>query len=252
MVMAKVLLTCKGCNRKFEVVYKLRRQKYCTRDCVNKSYSGSGNPSYGKSYRTKETHPEWAQKISSTSLKREINKGDKNGMKNPDVAKRAGETRSKKFSEDADFRESVSAYIRKAWAEGKFNHVQVGRCKWYDHVKPNGETVKLQGTWEVALARHMDNLQLEYHAHRGRMTYTDSAGTQRSYHPDFYVPMWDTYIDVKGAFFTELQKEKFDCVRNCNPSVNVLLITKSDLTSMGIDLTKVPRELLTVSKKPSH
>ena len=236
--MTKFILVCKLCSCKFEVNYKLRKQKYCTRDCANKSYAGSGNPSFGKSYRTKETHPEWAEKIRTTSTERGINKGDKNGMKNPDVAKRAGEIRSKKFKEDPSFKQKVSTYIRKAWADGKFDNVPVGQCKWYNHTRLNGEVIKLQGTWEVVLAQHMDNLGLDYVTHKGKISYTDDNNIERSYHPDFCVPMWDAYIDVKGAFFTDLQKQKFDFIKSSNPDVNICLIGKEKFREMGIDVLK--------------
>jgi len=243
--MAKtVTLTCKGCNCNFEVQYKLRKQKYCTRECVNKSYAGEGNPAYGKAYRTKESHPEWAKKISETSVEREINKGDKNGMKNPDVAKRQGQTRSYKFASDPSWKEKASKTTRDAWASGKYNHSPVGRCKWFDHVKPNGEIVKLQGTWEVVFAHHMDSLCIEYKSHEGRLKYYDAAGNEKSYYPDFYVPMWDVYIDVKGAFFEDIQKEKFDHVFASNPNVKIFLVTKEVFKSFGIDITKATKEAL--------
>lgn len=249
--MAKILLTCKGCNSNFEVPRKLRKQKYCTRDCVNRSYAGIGNPAYGKTYRTKETHPEWAQKISTTSSEREINKGSKNGMKNPEVAKRQGRTRSQKFASDATWKEKASKVMRDAWLSGKYDHAPVGRCKWYDHMKPNGNVVKLQGTWEVVLARHMDSLQVEYCAHRGRMLYTDSEGAERSYHPDFYIPMWDVYIDVKSAFFSTIQKKKFDQIRASNLDVNICLVTREDFEQMGIDVLKAAKEIHSSTSKKS-
>lgn len=247
-VMAKFILVCKGCSCKFEVNYKLRKQKYCTRDCVNKSFKGSGNPAYGKTYRTKETHPEWAQKVSSTSKERGINKGSKNGMKNPEVAKRQGQTRSQKFSSDPAWKEIASRVMREAWESGKYDHVPVGRCKWYNHTRPDGELVKLQGTWEVVFARHMDSLNLDYHAHKGRLTYIDLNGAERSYYPDFYIPMWDTYIDVKGAFFTDLQKQKFNFIKSSNPDINICLIGKEKFREMGIDVLKESKEILKFSQ----
>jgi hypothetical protein len=137
--------------------------------------------------------------------------------------------------------------MREAWESGKYDHVPVGRCKWYDHTKPNGELVKLQGTWEVVFARHMDSLNLNYHAHRGRLTYLDAKGVERSYYPDFYIPMWDTYVDVKGVFFTDIQRNKFDQIREANPGSSVVLITKEDFKQMGIDVLKESKELLKVS-----
>ena len=77
-----VNLTCVTCNKAFEV-YSFR--KTCSKECLKKlqikMFSGKNNPAYGKVYRTKETHPEWAAKVSKTAKERKINSGDKNGMK---------------------------------------------------------------------------------------------------------------------------------------------------------------------------
>jgi hypothetical protein len=237
MLMAKVTLTCKGCSCIFEVNYKLRKQKYCSRDCINQSFVGSGNPSFGKVYRTKETHPEWAEKISKTSTEREINSGDKNGMKKPDVAKRQGQTRSHKFATDPSWKERYSKPMRDAWASGKYENVPVGRCKWYVHIKPDNSTVKLQGTWEVVFARHMDRLNIEYESHRGTIKYF-YRGVERSYYPDFYIPAMNVYVDVKGAFFNELQRDKFSSIKECNPNIEIYLVTKEVFRDLGIDIQR--------------
>jgi hypothetical protein len=244
--MKTVTITCKGCSNTFTVKYKLRKQKYCSRGCVNNSFSGSGNPSYGKTYRTKDKNPEWAEKISKTSTDREINKGDKNGMKNPEVAKRQGRTRSYKFATDPLWSKRTSAYVRKAWADGKFDEVPVGRRKWYSHIKPDGTEVKLQGTWEVIFARHMDKLGIDYESHQGTIKYS-CDGIERSYLPDFYVPSINTHVDVKGAFFDSLQQEKFSKIKSSNPEIRIYLVTKEEFLSMGIDVLK---EAKSVSKKP--
>ena len=244
--MKTVTITCKGCSNTFTVKYKLRKQKYCSRGCVNNSFSGCGNPSYGKTYRTKDKNPEWAEKISKTSTDREINKGDKNGMKNPEVAKRQGRTRSYKFATDPLWSKRTSAYVRKAWADGKFDEVPVGRRKWYSHIKPDGTEVKLQGTWEVIFARHMDKLGIDYESHQGTIKYY-CDGIERSYLPDYYVPSINTYVDVKGAFFDSLQQEKFSKIKSSNPDIRIYLVTKEEFLSMGIDVLK---EAKSVSKKP--
>jgi len=244
--MRTVTIVCKGCSNTFTVKYKLRKQKYCSRDCVNNSFSGSGNPAYGKTYRTKDKNPEWAEKISKTSTDREINKGDKNGMKNPEVAKRQGQTRSHKFATDPSWSKRTSAYVRKAWADGKFDEVSVGRCKWYSHTKPDGTEVKLQGTWEVIFANHMDKLGINYESHKGIIKYVCDE-VERSYLPDFYIPSIDTYVDVKGVFFDSLQQEKFEKVKSSNPEIRIYLVTKEEFSSIGIDVLK---EANVISKKP--
>lgn len=243
--MAQVTLTCKQCEKPFVVLYKYRTKRtFCSRECNRKGSSGAGNPAFGRTYRSKETHPEWAAKVSATSSARRINSGEKNGMKRIDVAARASATRSHRFATEPEFRAQVSAYTRNAWAAGKFDGVAVGRCKWYDHLRPDGSTVKLQGTWEVALARRLDEIGVAYEAHRGRWPYVDQEGRQRSYYPDFYVPMWDAHIDVKGVFWEEIGAMKFDLVRSSNSDKNLVIATRDTLESWQVDVVGVQRELL--------
>ncbi len=161
-----------------------------------------------------------------------------NPMKRADVAKRMSETRSARFQSDPEFREQVAAYTRKAWADGKYEGVKTGMCKWYAHTRPDGSVVKLQGTWEVVMARHLDSLQIAYDAHVGRIPYKDGANVARSYYPDFYVPAVDSYIDVKGAFWDKVQSEKFSHIFRSNPNVRVLIANRGVFKMWNIDVDK--------------
>jgi 23S rRNA G2445 N2-methylase RlmL len=70
--------------------------------------------------------------------------------------------------------------------------------------------------------------------------------------PDFYVPAMDLYVDVKGAFFDELHKEKFDWIKKSNPDINIYLLTKKEFLSLGIDVTKESKSVQSaISKKPA-
>jgi hypothetical protein len=238
-----VTLTCEYCRSSFEIAYKYRKRRFCSRKCVDQSHIGVGNPAFGKTYRTKETHPEWAAKVSATSSARQINSGDKNGMKRSEVAARMGATRSRRYATDPEMRRKTAHGVSKAWAEGKFDGVAVGRCKWYDHVRPDGSTVKLQGTWEVALARRLDELDIEYTAHVGRWRYT-LDGNDRCYYPDFYIPTWDVTIDVKGVFWDECGAEKYDAIRESNPDQTLVIANHEILESWGVNVLGTQRELL--------
>lgn len=242
--MSIVQLQCKTCHINFVALYKERNsKKFCSLACRCKGMSGKGNPAYGKTYRTKETHPEWAAKVSQTSKSRKINSGDKNGMKNPVAASKASATRKKRFQNQNE-RDKVAEITAKAWADGKYDGVSTGKCKWYDHVTPSGDTVKLQGTWEVAFARRMDQLGIKYITHKGRWPYLTEDNIERSYYPDFYIPMFDTYIDVKGAFWDEQQAIKFKYVKMFNQDKNIFVATRNYLDEWYVDIKGTQEELL--------
>ena len=132
-----------------------------------------------------------------------------NPMKKPVTRAKVSKIRKAKFANDPEFKEMIAECTRQAWASGKYDNVPVGKCKWYVHVKSSGETVKLQGTWEVAVARYFDKNNIDYVAHRGRFPYTILDGATRSYLPDFFLPKTNEHVDVKGAFWklTDLGRE---------------------------------------------
>jgi hypothetical protein len=116
------------------------------------------------------------------------------------------------------------------------DHVPVGRCKWYDVKHPDGRTIKCQGTWEVAFVEWMIKHGLSFESHVGRIPYKDDEGNEHGYYPDFFVKDWDCYVDVKGAFFSDLHEKKFEHLQRCNPDLKVKVLRKSDLLSLGVDM----------------
>lgn len=217
---------------------KVINKRYCSKSCTNLAFrtrfKGENNPAFGKVYRSKETHPEWAASIREGT--KGINQGELNGMKNSEVRQRMSKTRREKVTSNPIYRAERSSYMRQAWIDGKYNGVKVGKCKWYDHTRSDGSIVKLQGTWEVVLARHMDTLNIEYDAHVGRIPYLDQDNVERSYYPDFHVKVFDTYVDVKGAFFDEIQRFKMAYVQASNPNTRFLVANRNMLAQWGIDV----------------
>lgn len=69
-------------------------------------------------------------------------------------------------------------------------------------------------------------------------------GVERSYYPDFYVPMWDMHVDVKGVFWDECGAEKFSAVRESNPEQTLVIADRETLESWGVDVLSVQKELL--------
>lgn len=186
--------------------------------------------------RKKTCSPKCAHRAQGDAVRQKMI--DDNPMKRPAVAEKMSRTRSQRFKDDPTFSELVAAYTRRAWADGKYDGVKVGRCKWYDHVRPDGTSVKLQGTWEVIFARWLDAQGTLYDAHRGRIKYLDDKGTERSYYPDFYVPAEGRYFDIKGAYFDDLQKRKFEFIRASNPTLDIEIVNRQVFTSLGIDVHK--------------
>lgn len=101
-------------------------------------------------------------------------------------------------------------------------HNSGGKCKWYD---VNG--IKVQGTWELNLALKFEELKICWSkpkTNKDLFTYI-IGNSVRSYAPDFYLPEFDLYLEVKG-FWWGNDKEKMRLVIEQNPDKNILIIEK--------------------------
>lgn len=202
---------------------------------ITNTNRGDNSPRKGKVACTKATHPEWARKISENSKGR-VNVGAKNAMKRPEVRARVSATRKKMFAETPSLRAELSAKVRRAWADGRFDGVRVGQCDWHDMTCANGVVIKLQGTWELKYARNLDENGIAFDAHRGKLKYVDEKGLERSYHPDFYVHSNSTYVDVKNPLYEDRHAKKIELVKQHNPKVDICVLNKAALIAMGIDI----------------
>jgi hypothetical protein len=208
--------TCDWCHNMFKVLWKFRNRKACSL--------------------------EHAHKLQSVVVKQLML--NNNPMKQKLIASKMSKTRTQRFKSDSEFRKQVSQYTRKAWADGKYDGVKTGMCKWYEHTTWEGNVIKLQGTWEVAFARRLDELKIKYETHKGRWKYYDCNNIERSYYVDFYIPMWDAYIDVKGAFWNTKQFDKVGQIKLSNPEKFLFIATKPFLDAWNVNVLKVQKELL--------
>lgn len=86
-----------------------------------------------------------------------------------------------------------------------------------------------QSTWELQFAWWLEhnNIQFETHSKIGFLDYLDSQtkNKKRKYFPDFYVPSWNSYVEIKGRT-TELSTQKMVDVKKYNPNVNIKILKK--------------------------
>ena len=97
-----------------------------------------------------KNNPKIRKKISKTLIKNKTNVGDSNGMKKLENRLKVSNTRKKLFK-NPSFREKASNIMIKAWADGKFENVNVGKCKWYTYKHSNGKNTKFKelGNWNL-------------------------------------------------------------------------------------------------------
>jgi hypothetical protein len=75
---------------------------------------------------------------------------------------------------------------------------KAGRCKKYRHVSPIAGEVYLDGTWELTVAKWLDENEYNWKRNTKRFQYTNLKGTISHYVPDFWVEELKSYVEVKG------------------------------------------------------
>jgi len=82
------------------------------------------------------------------------------------------------------------------------------RSKPSVYVKKDGNTVKMDSTWEVSMAERLDELDIEWERDTSmKLPYVMRGGRKRNYIPDFRLPDLDLYIEVKG-YWSDKDKHK--------------------------------------------
>jgi hypothetical protein len=83
-----------------------------------------------------------------------------------------------------------------------------GRSKKYNYESPAAGKIKVDGTWELKVAKYLDSLGVDWIRNKKRFDYIKPNGSKSTYQPDFYVKDWDTFLEIKG-YETELDRAKW-------------------------------------------
>lgn len=97
-----------------------------------------------------------------------------------------------------------------------------GRCKWYDVA---GQ--KCQGTWERNVALKFEELGIKWiklKTNKDILQYS-MDGKIRSYTPDFYLPDFSLYLEIKGHWWGN-DKEKMRIVLETHKNVKIVIVEK--------------------------
>ena len=94
-----------------------------------------------------------------------------------------------------------------------------------DYVKKDGTLIKLDSSWEEALATRLDELGVNWTRPKA-IRWLDNTGVQRHYFPDFYLTDYDLYLDPKNPIAYNVQLEKINCLRE--QISNLVFLTSLD------------------------
>jgi hypothetical protein len=74
----------------------------------------------------------------------------------------------------------------------------------------NNETFFLRGTWELKVSEWLNERKILW-VRKQYLVYNDN-GVNRTYVPDFYLPVYDVYLEVKG-FYSDKDKRKMQLLK---------------------------------------
>lgn len=240
-----IFLACDTCNADFKkpnyrYYVNIEKPKHPEKDYCNSCWRSILNNR--KEYKDKMSRSLKNTYINDPTLKtrisescKGINKGDKNGMKSEAARKKASISR-KKLMEDPEFRKKISIYTKKAWADGKYDNVKVGRCKWYSYTNKKGIVYKVQGTYELKFINWLDNNNLTFKVHKNNIKYLDDNNDYHLYYPDFFVEEWDSYVEIKSNYYYELSKNKIKNIIKSNPKLKLIVLKEKEMRELGIKI----------------
>jgi len=105
-----------------------------------------------------------------------------------------------------------------------------------DYVRIDGSVVSMDSTWEVACAQRLDELGISWERDPSiKIHYRDKKLRSRNYIPDFYLPEYDIYLEVKG-YWTDRAKWKMRDVMVRNPDKICLLESLDAVTSLSLPI----------------
>jgi len=102
-------------------------------------------------------------------------------------------------------RDKIRISINKRYENGWLP--KAGRCKKIWHDSPIAGIVRVDGSWELEVAKYLDRLRVKWKRNKNRFAYMHE-GKERFYTPDFFVEDYNCYIEVKG-YETEKDRSKW-------------------------------------------
>jgi hypothetical protein len=202
------MFICKHCNKEFifsSASEKANHSRWCTY-----------NPNRQKYLDTLEICRNSITKESTDKRNKSISNAHKNGAYK-DSASKGLKTKIKNNS--LKHTEDNKQKIReKALAS---NHRRL--CKSVrDYICRDGTIVKLDSSWEEALAKRLDELQIKW-IRPNPLKWKDECGIEHNYFPDFYLTDYNLFLDPKNPIAFKSQETKITILKNMYSNIVFIL-----------------------------
>jgi hypothetical protein len=124
---------------------------------------------------------------------------------------------------------SCQAKIRKILMSGKNNHMY-GKTTHGKYCKYKG--VSMHSTWEANFAKWLDLSGIKY-KYEPKTFELIINKKETTYTPDFYLPEFDCYIEIKG-YWRDDAKIKFETFIEQHKKINIKVLMENHLINMGV------------------
>jgi hypothetical protein len=99
-----------------------------------------------------------------------------------------------------------------------------------EYESPNQGTIKLRSKLEAEYAAFLDATNTDWLYESKSFPYLDKEGVRRTYTPDFYLPVEDKFIEVKGYEDGDSAEYKVNCILDAG--INVEMIRQEELKEL--------------------
>lgn len=110
------------------------------------------------------------------------------------------------------------------------DHERIGR-RTKTYVTVTGETIKFDSSWEVIVAKNLDNAGIEWIRPKP-LKWICQKGLIHNYFSDFYIPAWNVYLDPKNDWVINNQAEKLNYLKANYNNIFILRENQLDVESI--------------------
>jgi hypothetical protein len=115
---------------------------------------------------------------------------------------------------------------------------KAGRCKKIKFNSKIAGEVSLDGTWELEVAKYLDENDIEWRRNTKRFEYKNEEDCKSFYTPDFYILEHDIFIEVKG-YETEKDRCKW---RDFPNKINIFKSKELKKIKLNLDFEQILKE----------
>jgi hypothetical protein len=111
-----------------------------------------------------------------------------------------------------------------------------GKSKVYEYINWLGNKMYLNNH-EIRLAKILDQEKLNWQRNNKGFQYINLKGENRKFHPDFYLPTFDLYVEYKGWLTNEMKHKMKDALSKNNFKLLVIYSDDKRYKDLGISIS---------------